>query len=448
MKYIITSAINNIPLNDKFWQSLIRYSRFADAEIIVIPQLYKNPTAQGELSKDDISWPEEVEPYLCTRKRRLCKELLVLGDIPVQATAQNPCAGLDTHSGEKSCIIGHARIQLATIATRQGKLPKIITSTGSVSRAHYSRSKSGAKARHHHVYGATMVETNHKGGFHLRQLNCTGQGSFIDLDHEVFPDKVRKAPPAAALIMGDSHWRWHDPVVAKATFVGKKSIVGTLKPNILVHHDSLDFHAQNHHNIDDEFITYQNYQEGISSVQDELDYTIEMMRKYCDSHNNVVVSSNHDEAFDRWLKFVNIKNDPQNAELYYRMKHEMIKDLKHGKQSTAFGHYAKGALGKNWKFLKRDQSHSVKGIELGHHGDKGINGARGSRKSFTKIGCKAVIGHSHSPGIDQGVYQTGTSTYLTLGYTQGPSSWLNTHCIIYANGKRSLINIIEGDWRS
>jgi hypothetical protein len=26
-------------------------------------------------------------------------------------------------------------------------------------------------------------------------------------------------------------------------------------------------------------------------------------------------------------------------------------------------------------------------------------------------------------------------------------SWLNTHCLITANGKRQLINVIYGDWR-
>lgn len=29
----------------------------------------------------------------------------------------------------------------------------------------------------------------------------------------------------------------------------------------------------------------------------------------------------------------------------------------------------------------------------------------------------------------------------------GASSWLNTHCLLYANGKRSLINVIDGEWR-
>jgi hypothetical protein len=38
-------------------------------------------------------------------------------------------------------------------------------------------------------------------------------------------------------------------------------------------------------------------------------------------------------------------------------------------------------------------------------------------------------------------------TALKAEYTSGPSGWLNTHCVIYPNGKRSLLNIIKGKWR-
>jgi len=98
-------------------------------------------------------------------------------------------------------------------------------------------------------------------------------------------------------------------------------------------------------------------------------------------------------------------------------------------------------------FLERDQGFMINGIDVGQHGDVGPNGARGNRRSFTKIGVKSIIGHSHSPGIEDGVYQTGTNSLLALEYARGPSSWLHTDCIIYGNGKRTLINIIDGKWR-
>jgi hypothetical protein len=99
------------------------------------------------------------------------------------------------------------------------------------------------------------------------------------------------------------------------------------------------------------------------------------------------------------------------------------------------------------EFLIRNVSHKIKDIEVGLHGDKGQNGSRGSRKQLSSLPSKTIIGHSHSPGIEKGCYQVGTSSYLKLEYNSGPSSWLQTHCIIYKNGKRQLINIIKGKWK-
>jgi hypothetical protein len=73
-----------------------------------------------------------------------------------------------------------------------------------------------------------------------------------------------------------------------------------------------------------------------------------------------------------------------------------------------------------------------------------VNGARGSLKGFSKIGVKTFTGHGHHAGIDGGAYAMGTSAYRDLEYIRGPSSHLNTHGVIYANGKRALLNMIKG----
>src|SRR5690606_34189370 len=114
-----------------------------------------------------------------------------------------------------------------------------------------------------------------------------------------------------------------------------------------------------------------------------------------------------------------------------------------------FAYWMQKKLGKDGRyvFLRRDESCQIGGIEVGYHGDKGPNGSRGSIKGFGKIGAKTIIGHSHTPGIKDGVYQVGTSSRLRLEYNSGPSGWLHCHACIYQNGKRSLINVIGTEWR-
>jgi hypothetical protein len=101
----------------------------------------------------------------------------------------------------------------------------------------------------------------------------------------------------------------------------------------------------------------------------------------------------------------------------------------------------------NVRFLNKDESFMLGGIELGMHGHAGPNGARGSIKNLRRIGVKSIIGHTHSPGEDEGAMQVGTSTELGAEYTRGPSGWMNTDAIVYATGKRTLINYIEGEYR-
>ncbi|HET8686678.1 MAG TPA: hypothetical protein VFM18_08440, partial [Methanosarcina sp.] len=73
--------------------------------------------------------------------------------------------------------------------------------------------------------------------------------------------------------------------------------------------------------------------------------------------------------------------------------------------------------------------------------------AKGSIQNLSKLGEKAIVGHSHSPGILGGCWQVGTLSKIDLDYTSGASGWIHTNCIIHENGKRQMINVINGKWR-
>ena len=73
--------------------------------------------------------------------------------------------------------------------------------------------------------------------------------------------------------------------------------------------------------------------------------------------------------------------------------------------------------------------------------------ARGSAVSLAKTCRKKIIGHSHSPCIVDGIFQVGTLTKLRLEYNLGASSWMNANAVIYPDGHRSLLFIVNGNWR-
>lgn len=453
-RFVITAAQNATPVNTAFFQSLLTYCKRRNAQLLVIPYRYKNPTSHwSKKAEHDDWWAPELTPYLMDRRVDLNPNLVLLGDIKTQPTAGCPLQGFETLTGPKSAIIGHPKLELITVPTPQSKMAKILTATGAVTVKNYIPGKAGKKGEHHHTFGAAVVEIDGK-EFHLRQLNAIRDGSFCDLDYEYSGDQVRKQR-IEALVMGDSHIEFIDPNVVQATFLGADSMVKTLRPKYLVWHDIYDSYASSHHHRGEVFIRYTKHHHGKDNIERDLDTVFEFVDKVTPKEAiNVFVPSNHPDALARWVKETDPRTDPENCVFWARTFEAMCEGSKWTETGARtidpFAYWAERKLktAKRTVFLKRDQSFQIKGIEVGYHGDAGPNGARGSRTGFTRIGTKTVIGHSHSPGIKDGVYQVGTSSRLNLEYQRGPSSWLHTHCVIYANGKRSLLTVVGNRWRA
>ena len=453
-RYVITAAQNATPVHKRFFATLRTYCRRRGAQLIVIPYRYKNPTAfWSKVADSDDWWAPELAPYLLDRRIELNPHLTLLADIKTQPTASSPLAGFETLAGARSAIIGHPKIELTTVATPQQKLPKILTTTGAVTQPNYIPSKAGKKGEFHHTFGASVAEIDGD-VFHLRQINALPDGSFCDLAHE-YCGKNSFSARAEALDMGDTHFWFIDPGVSKATFDGRASIVGSLKPKALVWNDVLDFYPRNHHHRGRVFIDYVKHHAGKDNVEREIDETCAFIDRVTPpGARNVFVFSNHPDALRRWVEESDPREDPENCVFWARTFQAMCEGSRWtdtgARTIDPFAYWAMRKLktARQAKFLARDESHTIKGIEVGYHGHRGPNGARGTRGAFGKVGVKTIIGHSHSPGIKDGVYQVGTSSRLNLEFVEGPSSWLHTHAVIYRNGKRSLINIVEGKWRA
>lgn len=454
-RFVITSAQNATPVHVGFVKALEAYCRHNNAELLCIPLRYKNPTSRFTASQaNEEVWAPEVTKYLWNTRKSLNKNLVVLGDIKVQPTAVSPLTGFEAITHGESAILGHTKLQMSTVPTPQSRMPKILTTTGACTVRNYTDSKAGKLGEFHHTLGAAVVEMQGK-KFHLRQLNAKrDNGSFTDLNKSYGVDWTKSgvayAPPAEALVFGDVHVDWTDPAVERATF-GEGGIVDVLKPKRKFWHDLLDGYAVNPHHLGNPFNAIAKRMTGKHLVHAEVMRALEYVKAHTKAgEESIIVASNHDDFLRRWILSNDWRSDPGNARFYLETAMAMFDGTKMGlggaEYPSPFAYWARKLL-PGVKVLGGNESYAVSGIEMGMHGDRGPNGARGSRKNLRRIGVKSIVGHSHSPGIDEGCYQTGTSTRLRLEYNSGPSSWLNTHCVVYANGKRALLNIIEGEWR-
>lgn len=459
--YIITCAQNGTPVHPEFWACLKTMERARKANLVVIPIRYKNPTSHWEASQaNEEWWVDEVQEHLCNQRKVLNENLILIGDTKTQPTAQKPLSKYESLSGSSSAIIGHPKLAFKAVPTPCNKMPKILLTTGACTVANYTDSKAGQLGKFHHTLAALVVEITSRKTFHVRQLNFdTKTKSFTDVDKRYYGDRVEKAPRALALIMGDTHTDFICEKVKSATF-GKGGIVESTRPLELVWHDLLDAYMVNPHHLGNPFVAIAKMTSGLGTIWDEVQRACHFVKDHTPKGSrSVVVPSNHNDFLKRWIFTHDWKTHPPSAEFYLSTALQMVRETKF---KPRFGAVFPSPLPmlfpqivdcSNIELLSDEDPtknhHTVAKTELSLHGDKGPNGSRGSINSFKDLGVKTVVGHSHTPGIVDGCYQVGTSTELSLEYTNGhPSSWLNTHCLLNADGKRQLITIIDGEWRA
>lgn len=454
-RFIITAAQDFTPVHEAFWANLLVASAYYEAELFVIPLRYKNPTSRFskervKLEANEEAWVEEVRPYLWNARRKINANLTLLADIKIVPTASEPLTGLEGFSGPESAIVGHTKLQMKTVATPGHKMAKILTTTGACTLHNYTDSRAGKVGEFHHTLGAVLVEVEGD-MFWLRHLNADKSGSFTDLNTRFTDDGPEDAPAPLALICGDTHVDFTDKSVDEATF-GSAGIVETLAPEAIVWHDLLDAYSCNVHHEGNPFNAIAKLKAGMNSVAREVARAIDWVVKRTPAGTqSYIVSSNHDDMLRRWIVNADWKDDAENSEFYLETALVMGRSAKVGEGGTEcvspFTYWVEKRGVADIKCVGTDGSLTFAGIECGLHGDRGPNGARGSIRNLRRIGAKTVIGHSHSPGINEGCYQVGTSSKLRLEYNTGPSGWLNTHCLIHRDGKRQLITIIDGRYR-
>lgn len=444
--FVITSAQSNVEVNEDFLSTLESYCKKNKAEFLVVPIKHSVNGIKEH------HYPDHIKDYLVENNFKLHDKLKFLGALKINATAENPLTGLTAISKGDSVIVGHNQLQMNTIPVSSDDLPVIMTSTGTLSQQNYSVTKLGYKAGFNHSNSAVVVELDGD-LFHIRHLNFDGM-SFHDIDKKYTLNTIEPVS-IEALVTGDEHALFADPLVKAATYLNKDSIAKKLLPKYIVRHDLLDCYSVSHHHKHSVFTQFAKFQSGTNDVKAELDLTIDHVKNTTSAGAiNVIISSNHNDHLTRWLNEIDPKIEPWNAIIYHKLMYGMLSNTVMAEAGASYPNpfelYSMPIfedMNLPVKFVGRKEVFKIKDIEVANHGDKGVNGSRGSRKQFSQIPSKTIIGHSHSPGIEKGCYQVGTSSYLNLEYNSGPSSWLNTHCIIHANGKRQLINIIKGKWR-
>lgn len=464
-RYLLTAAQNNTKVNERAWKSLMAIKGHYEAELLVATFSY-NMAAYGKMSvkrghevshMGKLWFDERLAPYIEAgddKNVELAPGLLWCGRANISPTAIKPLSGFETYGGRLSCIFPHTKVAMASIATSKTDPTKLNYTTGTITQQNYIQKKAGLKAEAQHTYGALLVEVDSEGRWWCRQVRADERGRMQDLGVIADGDKVTTGNRIEGAGWGDIHEVKMDPTVRHLTWA-PGGILDELRPKYQFMHDLIDFRSRRHHDRKDPHRIFELHVEGQDSVEEEMASGAAFLkyaeRDFC---KTVIIDSNHDNDFEKWLKEVDYRYDPLNAEYFLEAQLEVYRSIRKKEDFHAIEWAMKRAgCPPSNLFLRPDESFVLchkfgGGIECGMHGHIGVNGARPSPVSFARLGRAANTAHTHTCGIIDDLYVGGLSAKLDQGYNKGPSSWSQSHVITYPNAQRAIITIWDGKWKA
>jgi len=447
-RFVITTAVNAKAVFKPFYDSIVSYCAKKEAKLLIIPCADIWDRSASMAWTFDPALGGESFIFVDTK----LNDNLSISSIRMSAKQINPVTGMSRLGQRNGSFIFASPKQFLEFVMGSpdpDRLPHAIMTTGTITIPDYNTDRYMSErisyiAENDHTIGAVIVEIENDRIFHFRQMQADADGSFIDLGVRYAQDGSTKKV-TTDIVLGDYHAGVTDEVVKKCT----AEMCTELEVEDMFLHDFFDGKSISHHDL------AQPLKLAMKADRDNQQNDLLKEIKIGGAEINwlhglirggiVMVRGNHDEFLERYLYRGTYINDPTN----HRLSLELAAKLHDGVNPLEYAYLTYGDIKDVDRviWLDRDQEYKVGGVELGQHGDLGFNGSRGSLLSVEKAYANCVVGHTHSGAILRGVFRVGTSSKLRLDYNRGPSSWTQTHCLVYRNGSRQLVNVIDGKWR-
>ncbi len=444
--YVVTSIIPGSGVDYGFLRSLLKYCQYNKSELVILECDFNYI---GDITDNGYheAVKEELQQYLS--KGNIFNNSLRTSSFQPKVNVIDPLGSMEAlASHEGNLIVPFPRHRFKSVARslKHSRFPRGIWCTGTVSQPYYKPSKGGRIAACYHTLGALSVQILDNDRFEIRQLQYDGEG-FYDLTNYYTPTAVSKTNDAViGLSLGDLHPPFLCPHVKAKTL----DLISAIKPKHIIYHDTFDACSISHH-VAHKKITQALIIHEVPSLRSELKLTADLLKEYQSAApagtEHHIVKSNHDEHLERYLDEFRFKEDNMNLELALELAAQWFRYERGGSPMGPLEYGLKlTAELKNFKFHERDHKLALAGNEVLNHGDHAANGAGPSTKSNgLAFSGNLVTGHTHSPEIGPfNNFVNGTSTKLSLPYTNdsGTSGWLNTHTLIYKNGKKTHYHVV------
>jgi hypothetical protein len=375
-----------------------------------------------------------IEAYLNPQQ---INPLTGLKRLRVHKYTDNNKQGAEIKRLKTSVIVAHSKQMLEVVPTGNDSHPRLIHSTGTITKPSYLRNRIGMIANEDHKLGGLIIEI--KGDiFWVRQVQFnTKNGSFIDMGKRYHADGRVTVERAEAFKMGDLHPVWHSDIALKALY----DLWKIIKPKKIFLEDFFDGGSISHHLVNKR-ITKAKLSGGFASLPIEIECAKKTIKEVWDNApadaDIIATASNHPEHVMRYLEEARYINDIKEN---YDIGHRMVVMALDGKNPLKEYIDPDGRM----VWTKENDDYYVEGVQMNVHGHLGLNGAKGSKIGHELAYGNAMVAHSHTPSIYHDTFTVGHTTEDRHGYNNGASTWILCSGAVYKGGHKQLYMIIKGN---
>ncbi len=464
-RVVITTAVSGKELNEGFFQSLLLYAKEKNAVILVIPENNRTfglPVGLVETDRVHVVFNSvELAPWL------------KVSNINILQTQMNPLMSLDRLGPRgQTWVVASPKAFAKTVSTAENSQRHMFrVSTGALTEnSNDSKHEPGGVekarrrkiAKHEHWFGAVVLEKNASrkntlpdatvGDWHLRRIEYVEEmGGFSDLGKFYTAKEVRSSP-VRMLTFGDTHVGDTDPWLMMASM---EQLMG-FDPEAVRFQDLVNGHSISHWDKQNALSVSRRIKEDKYSLQGELENVASFLNAFFGKFQKTrvgVIPANHDFWLVRYLMDEAYRDEPHNKDL----AEELAVIAKRGENVLLYA-LRKFGLAPEYEarltIMENGESWKVGSLEgrkvlVGEHGHKGANGKRGSMADFRRGADRAIFGHTHTLGWENGTVNDGTSTFFELPYNSGGfSSWVKVVTLVTDYGEMQPLIFQNGEFYS
>lgn len=368
--------------------------------------------------------PQQINPLTGLKRLRIHKY------------RSNNKAGEEIRNFKTSVILAHSKQALEVIPTGNSTHPRLIHSTGAITKPSYLRNRIGMIADEDHKLGGLVIEI--KGDvFWLRQVQFdVNNGSFVDLGKRYHANGKVTAERAEAFKMGDLHAVHHDDKALEAMY----RLWDQIKPKNIFFEDFFDGSSISHH-LDRKKLSKAKLPPLFESLPIEIAAAKTVLHDIWENAPKdakmFATASNHPHFLTQYLDEGRYMNDRSDN---YELAHRMVVMSLDGKDPLKEYLDPKGRM--TWTSVNADIY--IEGVQMNVHGHQGINGAKGSKIGHELAYGNVMTAHTHAPSIYHDAFTVGHMSSERHGYNNGPSTWILCNGAVYKGGQKQLYMIVNG----